>query len=260
MQFSFDLISDLHIESWPDFDWSDKPTSPYCVVVGDVAQDRLVLIKTLAHLGNVYSGVFYIDGNHEHRHYIDNLKDSYQDLESVISKIPNVVYLRSNIVVINGVALLAVNGWWAWDFDNQLDFDQSIAWFVDKTQVSDTTIADITDCAYTDTSYLVNAVRKLQKHPDVEHIVIISHTVPAPELLFPDPDLVNTWRFNIMGNKHLKRALLEDTECKISTWCFGHYHRPVDQVNSGIRFVNNCRGHGDTQWRQTVFQPKRIEI
>ena len=40
MSFSFDLISDIHAETWPDFDWTGRATSPYCVVAGDVARDR----------------------------------------------------------------------------------------------------------------------------------------------------------------------------------------------------------------------------
>ena len=43
MQFSFDLISDLHVETWDQFDWTHQPTSPYCVVAGDVSQDRKLL-------------------------------------------------------------------------------------------------------------------------------------------------------------------------------------------------------------------------
>jgi hypothetical protein len=59
MQFSFDLISDLHVESWDQFDWSDKPTSPYCVVAGDIARDRQLVVDTLSHLGTVYAGVLH---------------------------------------------------------------------------------------------------------------------------------------------------------------------------------------------------------
>jgi hypothetical protein len=162
------------------------------------------------------------------------------------------------VIIINGVAILATNGWWGWDFDENLDFDQSIDWFKDKASVTDSTIAEIAECAYSDTAYLVNSVRKLQTHQEVNNIVIISHTVPLPELVAPDPDLAGSWRFNVMGNKHLARAIDEDTENKITTWCFGHYHRPVDQLHRGIRFVNNCRGRGDSDWRQSVYQPKRI--
>lgn len=260
MQFSFDLISDLHVESWDQFDWTDKPTSPYCVVAGDVARDRQLLVDTLRHLGTVYAGVFYIDGNEEHKNYYNDLEDSYQDLKQSIVDIPNVIYIHDNVIIINGVAILATNGWWAWDFDESIDFDQSIDWFKGRTMANDYIIGEIAECAYNDTLYLVNSVRKLQTHPEVKDIVIISHTVPVPELVMPDPDLAGTWRFNVMGNKHLTRVFEADTENKISTWCFGHYHRPVDQIYNGIRFVNNCRGKGDSDWRQTVYQPKRISF
>ena len=36
MQVTFDLISDLHIETWPgDFDWTGMGTSQFCIVTGD---------------------------------------------------------------------------------------------------------------------------------------------------------------------------------------------------------------------------------
>ena len=66
MTFAFDLISDLHVETWPKFDWTGQATAPYCVVAGDVARDRGRLLETLYHLGECYlGGVFYIDGNEE---------------------------------------------------------------------------------------------------------------------------------------------------------------------------------------------------
>jgi hypothetical protein len=54
MAFTFDLISDLHIDTWPQFDWTQKPTSAYCVVAGDVARDTKTVIDTLRHLGQCY--------------------------------------------------------------------------------------------------------------------------------------------------------------------------------------------------------------
>ena len=66
MHFAFDLISDLHVETWDSLDWTGQPTSPYCVVAGDVGRDRTQVMETLTHLGNCYAGVFYIDGNLKH--------------------------------------------------------------------------------------------------------------------------------------------------------------------------------------------------
>jgi hypothetical protein len=107
---------------------------------------------------------------------------------------------------------------------------------------------------------MINSVKKLQTHQDVRAIVIVTHTVPAPWIVSHDIDLVNTWRFNCMGNPHLQLLINEDTENKIHTWCFGHYHKSVDRVHNGIRYVNNCRGRGDTEWSQPAYYPRRISV
>jgi hypothetical protein len=260
MQFNFDLISDLHIETWDSFDWSGQATSPYCIVAGDVATDRNVLRETLKHLGTCYQGVFYIDGNDEHRHSLNDLGDSYKFLDRTLNNIKNVIYLQDNVVIINGVAILATNGWWSYDMDSALDYDQSQAWYQDRMQVLLGVADTITGLAFNDATYMINSVKKLQTHQDVRAIVLVTHTVPAPWIISHDIDLVDTWRFNCMGNPHLQHILAEDTEHKIHTWCFGHYHKSVDRVHNGIRYVNNCRGRGNTEWSQPAYYPRRITV
>ena len=120
--------------------------------------------------------------------------------------------------------------------------------------------AAVTGVAYHDAAYIINSVTKLQKQQDVQSIVLVSHTVPAPWIIEHDIDLADTVRFNTMGNQHIQAALKEDTEGKIRAWCFGHYHRPVDRDHGGIRYVNNPRGRGNTPWSQSPYYPKRIEI
>lgn len=260
MTFAFDLISDLHVESWPNFDWTDQPTAPYCVVAGDVSRDRKILLETLNHLGKIYLKVFYIDGNDEHRYFLNNLETSYSDIEQEISSIPNVVYMYDNVVVTEGVALIAVNGWWTFDFDPNLDLDQCVMWYQNYVDCLSSTSAAVVNYAYSDVAYLCSNVQRLQTHSDVKKIVVISHTVPNSKITMHDVDLLNTWRYNCLGNNHLQEVFKADTEKKIHTWCFGHYHKSVDQYIDGIRYVNNCRGRGDTPWSVPVYYPKRIEI
>jgi Icc-related predicted phosphoesterase len=260
MVFSFDLISDLHVESWPNFDWSGQATSPYCVVAGDVARDRSALVETLTHLGECYAGVFYVDGNEEHRFFLNDLKDSYQDLVDKVSQIKNVVFMQNNVVIINNVALLATNGWWTYDFDPGLDPEQCLEWYRDYVSINREGAHAVSDVAYHDAAYLINSVRKLQTHQEVKKIVLITHTLPNSTLIEHDPDLIDHWRFNSMGNSQIQMALNQDTENKIQHWCFGHYHRPVDQEINGVRYVSNPRGRGQTPWSQPAFFPKRIEV
>ena len=51
MTFAFDLISDLHIETWDKFDWTGQATSPVCVIAGDIARTTDLTVDTLKHLG-----------------------------------------------------------------------------------------------------------------------------------------------------------------------------------------------------------------
>jgi hypothetical protein len=261
MTFAFDLISDLHVETWDSFDWTGQATSPYCVVAGDVARDRGRLLDALEHLGRCYpGGVFYVDGNEEHKNQLDDLGASYRDLAKDIDPIPNVVYMQDNVIIVNGVALLGTNAWWTYDFASDFTVEESIQSIQDHFGITNSAATNIMGVAYNDAAYMINSVKKLQTHNDVAAIVLVSHTVPAPWIISHDPDLVDTWRFNGMGNSLISRAIDEDTENKIRMWCFGHYHRPVNQELGGIEYISNPRGRGNTSWRQVAYYPRRIEI
>lgn len=259
MQFNFDLISDLHVETWgTDFDWQGQATSPYCIIAGDVARDHTRLLEILRHLSKCYLGVFYIDGNEEHKGSMYDFNESYQ-LLTQIKNIENVIYMQDNVVIINGVAILATNGWWSYDLDPFIDRDLSMDWHRGNAS----SIIDpesIVTLAYNDAAYMINSVKRLQTHRDVKKIIIVTHTVPAGWLVNHDPDLADTYKFNTLGNPAMQYVLDEDTENKIHTWCFGHYHKPVDRELNGVRYVNNCKGRADTPWKQSVYYPKRITI
>lgn len=260
MTFAFDLISDLHVETWDSFDWAGQPTSPYCVVAGDVSRDHDLVAKTLSHLNDCYAGVFYIDGNDEHRFHLEDLGGSYRNLKNKIKSLEGVVYLQENVVIVNGVAILATNGWWSYDFDYMIDHEQTQMWYQEYTQSSRSASDAIVGVAYHDAAYLTNSIKKLQTHQEVKSIVVVTHTLPSPWLCNHDLDLVDSYRFNCMGNQHLQLALDEDTENKIRVWAFGHYHRPVDREFAGVRYVSNPRGRGDTTWSQPAYYPRRIEV
>jgi hypothetical protein len=260
MSLAFDLISDLHIETWGDFDWEGQATSPVCVVAGDIARDRDIVTRTLRHLGKCYQAVFYIDGNDEHFNYLEDLSASYNDLVRRIKRIPNVVYLQDNVVVVDGVAILGTNGWFGFDFDLGINSEQADQWCQEKYTMSADATKSIARMSNTDASYMIASVQRLQRHNDVKKIVMVTHTVPDPALIAHDIDLDGSMKFNTMGNRLMMQAMAQDTENKIHTWCFGHYHGSVDQTRSGIRFVNNCRGRGNTAYSKHVYHPQRIII
>ena len=261
MSLAFDLISDLHVETWNgEFNWEYQATSPVCIVAGDVACDHDVLVRTLKHLGKCYQAVFYIDGNDEHLSSLDDLGHSYSELSRRLRRIPNVVYLQDNVVVVDGVAIFGTNGWWGFDFDLGIDPEQVAQWYQEKYHLNETATKGIARMSNTDATYMISSVAKMQTHKDVKKIVMVTHTVPDPALIAHDIELEGHMQFNTMGNRLMMQAMAADTENKLHTWCFGHYHGPVDQTRSGIRFVNNCRGRGDTPYSKSVYYTQRIVI
>lgn len=260
MKFAFDLISDLHAETWPQLDWTQEPTSPLCVVAGDVAKDWTLLEETLRHLTQCYQAVFYIDGNDEHKNYWYSIADNVGSIADICAGIPRLVYLQDNVVIINGVAILGTNGWWDWNFQPEIDQEQCQAWFCEHYQAPSIIPEILSNFALSDAKYLHASVKRLQTHQDVKKIVIVTHTVPNSRFVEHDIEIMDSYRANVMGNSLMSQVLSADSERKISHWCFGHYHGSVDTEDQGIRFVNNCRGRGNTMWRQAVYHPLRIEI
>lgn len=201
-----------------------------------------------------------MDGNEEHKDYFHDIGASYRDLAKDIEAIPNVVYMQDNVIIIRGVAFLGTNGWWTYDFDPSIDKESSIQSIQDHFGVTYEQATSLSTVGLNDAAYMINSVRKLQTHKEVGAIVIISHTVPAPWIISHDLDLVDTWRFNGMGNSQISRLIDQDSEQKIKTWCFGHYHKTVDQEFGGIQYLSNPRGRGNTPWRQVAYYPKRIVV
>jgi hypothetical protein len=260
MQTSFDLISDLYSETWDPYHWSGVATSPVCVVAGGISTYPEVALTVLKQLGQSYQAVFYIDGSSEHVSRMDDLEGSQDQLAHAVADIPNVVYLQENVVVVNGVAVVAVNGWWTYEFSSNFLAQHAIDMHQDITGWSDQTIQDIKQSALMDAAYLASSVKKLQTHKDVKKIMIVSHAVPNLNLVSHDIELSANAAINTIGNQHLELCFDADVKHKISTWAFGHYSGDVDQVINGVRYVNNARGVPADRLGKSVYYPKRIVI
>jgi len=264
MKIHFDLISDLHVDSWnEEFSWEGKATSPYAVVIGDVSRERTDVRPVLKEIAKHYVMTMYVDGNDEHRWTLDDLRTSYQTLKEDIGDIDNFIFLHDDSLVIDNVAFVGVNGWCTYDFGNEESsqaYTDCKLWTQQEYKISKWATQQVEAMAMSDAGFLCRTVKKLQTHPDITKIVLLSHFVPDARLLKHDSQLDCTHRLGITGNSYLTRCLEEDHEKKINTWCFGHYHSDIEQQLDGVRYLNNCRGRGGTDWCKPVYYPKRIEI
>ena len=224
MDIAFDVISDLYLEPEECFNWEGKATSLYCIVAGNVSHDLRTLHQTLGHLSLFYQGIFYVAGTLEYETTSD-IDYRTKEISAIIKRLPKVAYLDHHVVILDGVAILGVNGW----------SSQSI-------------MAEEHNARYKDFTYLNHSIDKMQKHLDVKQIVVVSNDVPKLEL----------WYGEYPKDKEdqitLDYCYMNDTEKKITHWVFGTYSKNVTTTFDGIVYVNNPYLGVRPYW------PKRINI
>jgi predicted phosphohydrolase len=163
MIFGFDIISDLNLKENDTFDWEGKPTSLYCILAGNISNDLHVLYKTVKHLSKLYQGVFYIDGYTEN-YQIEDRDRVIDEISKMFVGLKNTVYLHNNVVVVEGVALVGVNGWYGNYVTNP---EENLKLKINR---------------YDDLAYLQKTIEKLQLHIDVKQIIIISNSIPSVDI------------------------------------------------------------------------------
>ena len=230
MKIGFDIISDLNLSPDDSFNWEGKVTSLYCVVAGNISSDLRTVTSVLTHLSKLYQGVFYTIGSLEYAS-VSNIEARTKDLLQICKKIRNVAVLHHHVVILDGVAILGCNGWYC--TATAPDSETSL-------QIRIHQLADIT--------YLKNSIERLQRHPDVTNILLVTNSVPGPGLYFGEqPD-------NTEDHLAPDLVLYADTQTKITHWAFGTHTKIVDTEINGINYINNPKLTRNPYWA------KRIEI
>ncbi len=229
MIFGFDLISDLNLTPQSELDWSGKPTSLFCIIPGNLSNDTVVLQKALKHLSGIYHGVFFMDGTLENEQTFSR-DHKVKEIYGICSNYRNVIYLHNNVVVVDGIAIVGINGWQDKFTSNSIidDFHQKCFKFEDI-------------------NYLEKTLEKLQLHNDVKKIIVVSNCVPIKDLFFNE-------QIPNIDNYYPGQVLHKDTEKKVSVWVYGSDPKMVDTTISGIRYANNSK------FDREPYYPKRIEV
>lgn len=225
----FDIIGDLCLSPNDNFNWENKATSLYCIVAGNISDSVRTVKQTLLHLSKYYQCVFYVPGELE---YVDTNSLIYRlnELIEFCKLLPNVCLLHQHVAMIDGVAVVGVNGW-----NNAGDY--SLPEYMMRLVAREQEVY-----------YLDKAIEKLQRHLDIKKIIIVSNAVPNPQLYFKEePE-------HISQQSSLDETLNADTEKKVSHWVFGTYKKPVNTMIDGVTYVNNPKNNTSTYWA------KRVEV
>lgn len=225
----FDIIGELFIKPNDSFNWENKATSLYCIITGNVSSDLRTLSQVLAHLSNYYQGIFYVPGPLEYE-TSDNILNRTNEITSICSCVPNVVLLHQSVIVVDGIAVMGLNGW-------------CNAGTIDTVQEMVRTAA-----RYEDIKYLGATLHKLQRHLDVKKVIIVSNAVPKEDLYFGEEPTI------VYDQIPLTTVLEVDTEKKVKYWVFGSYTKSVDTVLNEIQYINNPYLGNKPYW------PKRLTV
>jgi len=230
MAIGFDLISDLNLSPEDSFNWEGKATSLYCIIAGNISDDLRTIRQTLLHLSRFYQGIFYTMGSLEYNNTND-VQARTDEIHKICHSVPNVAIMHHHVVVVDGIAVIGTNGW----YGNTVDTDPAVSELLEIHRNDDIV-------------YLKNTISRLQKHLDVKKIVVVSNSVPSPELYFGEQPA------HLVNQLNLGITLLADTEGKVSHWLYGTYGKIVDTNINGINYINN------SYFGRKPYWAKRIEI
>lgn len=236
LPITFDIISDLNLSDGMKFDWSEHVTSPYCIVAGNVSQHLDIVRSTLHHLSEIYAAVFYVEGSLEHPD-TEVAEETMAVIKKFCRELQNVYYLYGQAIVVNNIAVMGLNGWYA---------NRAVT---DENDMLRTEILRLESLRY-----LNKTVESLQRHQDVRQIVMVTGCIPAQELMFGE-----TQYASVPEPLGPAQAMAYDTERKIKTWVYGGYPRDNDVEVAGVRYISNpCLGR-NPYWAKVLSVTLQVQ-
>lgn len=245
---SFQILSDLHLETHPSYDFRLTQTAPYLALLGDighVADDGLFgfLEKQLSR----YWIVFYLLGNHEPCHTSwSSAKSRVREFSERMdrlrrrSTIGRFVFLDQTRYDVNDyISILGCTL-----FSRVLP-EQAVAVgtrFVDFKQILDWTVEDHVETHLSDLKWLNTQVSEISRTEPHRQIVIFTHYSPtldtrAVDENHSDSPVMSGFATDLVAEECWKNQ-------SVVLWAFGHTHFSCDFVDDlGKNIIANQKGY-----------------
>ena len=228
-----DIVSDLHIEHWDSFpyDWQKNKQSNIVVIAGDISDDILLTVRELQKACKVYKYVIFVDGNHESGKMERHLDASITDIYNYMQEFPNFYSLHHDTCIFDRIAFVGSCLWW--NFENSNEIKNAFSKFMNID-----TVNHIHETANEHFFTIYSEVLKLQDNPNVDTIVIVTHTVPHYDLIsntYPSKEFYKPMYYNSLASYlfHIP---------KVKYFIFGHSHDAKVQKLMDKICINNARG------------------
>jgi hypothetical protein len=225
---TFDIIGDLYLDINDSFNWEDKQTSLYCIITGNISKHSVVVKNVLSHLNTLYKGVFYINGYLELDGFVSIPKKN-NELQKICNSLSNVLFLNNYVVVVDNVALVAVNNWY-----NQENVIQ-----LENINYDKLSLKYITN----DKLYLNTTIKELNYHNTIDSIVIVTASIPTNFAMYN----FNKVKFDVL--EYLTESQLNR---KIKYSIFGGIEYDMDLLRNNLNYVNNPKNKKNPYWAKRI--------
>ncbi|TQV94447.1 hypothetical protein V2A60_005490 [Cordyceps javanica] len=245
---TFQIVSDLHLETRPSYNYALKQTAPNLALLGDtghIADDGIFsfLEKQL----HRYWNVFFVLGNHEPangswpaaKQRVRDFADRMEQLRSR-STIGRFIFLDQTRYDMNdGITILGCT------LFSNVSRQQAAAVssrFVDFNQIRDWTIDRHVEAHTSDLNWLNKQVLEIGALQPQRRIIVFTHYSPTLDGRAVDEKHVNSPVISGFATD------LKDEDCwksgSVALWAFGHTHYSCDFTDElGKRIVANQKGY-----------------
>ena len=260
------LLSDLHLETHPNFEVAPAPGADLLVLAGDIGSyqagsrlaDSLYGLERFSPRHGWPTPVLYLPGNHEYDN--DDFDAAHARLRETCEEL-DIRWLESEVMLIDGVRFIGSTLWT--DFDALVDPKEPMTEQLKKrgkamraanyyletcgtTRAGRAFLADeVREQALVCQAWLREALAK----PFDGTTVVVTHF--APSLASADP------RYGLTPGTAGFCNSLDELLPKAQLWLHGHLHCAFDYVKEGCRVVANPLGYR-SKGEQEGFRPQLL--
>jgi predicted phosphodiesterase len=234
----FDLVSDLHVDTWGRPFPVPEP-GRLLVVAGDVSDDPVLTARVLWDLTRHYSRVLFVDGNHESYQDATHPERTVESMTAALRRLPpmrrkKVHYLSVDGPFIHkGVAFIGRNGWWSREGDREARI------------------------ALADARSLVAEAAAMEEKPGVKEVVVVTHTPSHPGAVVLGGYIRTKEHAEMYCNRHMTELLRFP---KVRLFVFGHNHTPFAKRIRGRQYLSNPRGRPGDYEGSEHYTPLTIRV
>lgn len=227
MQYSFQLISDIHLESGRYVTLKRK--APYLLLAGDIGYPSSQIYQDfMKQCSKKFDKLFYTSGNHEYYDKYKSITDIDKIIHNTCQQYDNVHYLQNSYYDLDGLRIVGSTLWSDVQDTEPVINDYSN---IRKSLYEFVTIQDTIQMFNKNKEYIESVITMSDKP-----ILIMTHHMPSYEMILPE--------FQASDCKsHFTSHLDYLFKKPVVTWVCGHGHGFNSKMINDIPCIMNAVGY-----------------